>query len=40
MIFFYVAGSIIFLTYLVNRILELVKDRLAYFAVLTKKKDV
>ena len=37
MIFFYVAGSIIFLTYLVNRILELVKDRLAYFESLQKK---
>ena len=36
MIFFYVAGAIIFLTYLVNKILGLVKERLAYFESLQK----
>jgi glycosyltransferase involved in cell wall biosynthesis len=36
MIFFYVAGAIVFLTYLVNKILGLVKERLAYFESLQK----
>ena len=39
MIFFYVSGAIIFLTYLVNKVLELVKDRLAYFESLQKRNS-
>jgi len=37
MVFFYIAGSIVFLTYIVNQVLQLVKDRLSYFDSLQNK---